>query len=159
MVISLGKSNQITPNPVRDVAASSTDRCVKERQELYASFKSPLADDLGVFYVQSFCFTRKLWIQKLQLKSCGLESVNTGDHCDHCDLRDFCEKNSASSRECIRVCQPRLVTMMSTCLKVRGMYRVIGKNVFECLKARGNKGSGYLCHLCLTFESLNKIER
>ena len=35
----------------------------------------------------------------------------------------------------------------------------IGKNVFEFLKARGNKGSRHLRHLCLTFERIIKIER
>ena len=46
----LGKTSQITPkNQVIVLTSSSTDRCVvKERQELYVSFKSPLADHLGV---------------------------------------------------------------------------------------------------------------
>ena len=75
----LGKTSQITPNNQVIVLASlSTDRCVvKERQELYVSFKSPLADHLGVVlyqtrmartYMESFKDFKKLQLKLLQSK-------------------------------------------------------------------------------------------
>ena len=151
----LGKTSQITPNPKWFVWPHRQPIAALWRKDKSFTWASKVLWLITLVWFESnpngpnvhgkLQRLQEITAQILSIKSRGLvESVNV-----------IC---SASSIECIRDKELPAEVGYNDVHMSQGKGD-IGKNVFEFLKARGNKGSRHLCHLCLTFERIIKIER